>query len=355
MSESNTFTARLLEASSSAYAGAGASLLLETQPDLAERYAPSAFRMWKAHLQQRVLELIAALDADEPRLFSSRIRWERTTFAARDMDERDLRSALVCLRKVLEEELPKAARGAAVAFLDPALQTLDEALQKEPNLDPAKPLERHALEYMETALRGEAAEAIERLSNAVTQGLEIAEAYTVLLTAQREVGRMWHLGDLDVSEEHLVTATTERATAALAQLARREDSNGKTVLVAAAADNNHSLAVRVLADLFEIAGWRAICLGSDVPVADVVAAAKHFKADLLALSVALPTQLKTARQTIEAVQGDDTLDTKILVGGGAFAELPDLWKGLGADGYVEKVDRAVELGGRLVGPEHPQT
>ena len=71
--------------------------------------------------------------------------------------------------------------------------------------------------------------------------------------------------------------------------------------------------------------------------------------------MALPTQLKTARQTIEAVQGDDTLDTKILVGGGAFAELPDLWKGLGADGYVEKVDRAVELGGRLVGPEHPQT
>ena len=351
MSSSNIFTARLLEASSSAYAGAAASLLLEHQPDLAERYAPNAFKMWKAHLEQRVLELIAALDTEEPRLFASRIRWERRAFAARELNEPDLRSALDCLRQVFEEELPKSARGPAISFLDPALQTLDEVLQDEPALDPSNLIERHALEYIETTLRGEGTEAIKQLKAAIVDGLGIDEAYGVLLAAQRDVGRMWHLGQLDVSEEHLVTANTQRATSAVAELAPRQPTNGKTVLVAAVADNNHSLAVRVLADLFEIAGWRSICLGPDVPPADIATATRHFEVDLVALSVALPTQLKSARKTIDAIQSNPEPSTKIMVGGGAFVDAPDLWKTLGADGFVASVDDAVGLGGRLIGLE----
>ncbi len=353
MSSSNIFTARLLEASSSAYAGAAAGLLLENQPDLAERYAPNAFKMWKAHLEQRVLELIAALDTEEPRLFSSRIRWERRAFAARELNEPDLRSALDCLRRVLEEELPALAREPAIRFLDPALQALDEVLQDEPALDPSNPIHRHALEYIETTLRGEGTEGIKQLKAAIVQGgLEIPEAYSVLLTAQREVGRMWHLGQLDVSEEHLVTANTQRATSAVAELAPKQPSNGKTALVAAVADNNHSLAVRVLADLFEIAGWRSICLGPDVPPADIATATKHFEVDLVALSVALPTQLASARRSIEAVRSHSEERTKIMVGGGAFVDAPDLWRTLGADGFVASVEDAVALGGQLIGLEN---
>ena len=40
-----------------------------------------------------------------------------------------------------------------------------------------------------------------------------------------------------------------------------------------------------------------------------------------------------------------------LVGGLAFAEAPDLWRRLGADGYTAGADEAVALGERLVGLE----
>lgn len=349
MSTSTAFAAQILETSASAYAGVAASLLLERQPEVAERYAPLALSVWKAHLHQRILELSAALGAEEPQIFCSHIRWEEESLRARDLDETDLQAGLSCLCEVLAEELPEQARGAATSYLEAALGIFEEAPQTEARLDSANPLERRALQYLEAALEGNAGQAIDLVVGAVgTEGLELRQAYEVLFLAQREVGKMWHLGELEVAEEHLVTATAERATASLVRLAPRKPSNGKTVIIAAVAGNRHGLAVRVLADFFEIAGWRSICLGTDVPPDDLATSAVYFAADLLALSVALPTQLKTARQTIQAVRSLPGRNIKLMIGGGAFANAPELWQKLGADGFIQGVDEAVDLGWQLV-------
>lgn len=349
MSTPTTFAAQILETSAAAYAGYAASLLLERQPEVAARYAPAAMRMWQANLQQRVMELAAALAAEEPKLFLSRIRWEDRAFRARDMDPGDLRSALDCLREVLREELPETARDGAVGVLDTALALFDQTPADEPGLDPADPLERRALRYLETALRGDARGAVERIAGAVRDGLAAHEGYEVLLAAQREIGRMWHVGEIEIVEEHVVTATTQRAISVLAQNAPRAPENGKTVVVGGVAGNGHDLSVRVLADFFELDGWRAVCLGGDVPTPNLAAAVVYFDADLLAVSAALAAQLKTLRRAVEAVRALPEREVKILVGGLAFADAPELWRRLGADGSAADAADAVALGGRLVG------
>lgn len=349
MGSPHVFAAKILETSASAYAGMSAGLLLENRPDIAERFAPSAMRDWKANFRQRILELAAALHAGEPSIFKSRVKWQRKAFSARRLEESDLQSSLDVLRQVLLEELPEPAKNGVAGYLETAMESFEETLGEDHPLSLDDPFEELALRYLEPALRGDGGDAIDVLVQAVeSERVSICDAYNVLLTAQKEVGRLWHLGELRVAEEHVVTMTAERATSALFRLTDRQPSIGRTAIVAAVADNRHSLPVRILADLFEAAGWRSICLGADVPPADLAAAVSYFEADLLALSVALPTQLKTAHHTIEAVKDTASEDIKIIVGGGAFDDAHDLWQKLGADGFLPDLEGAVELGRSLV-------
>ena len=135
----------------------------------------------------------------------------------------------------------------------------------------------------------------------------------------------------------------------ISRLASPSEPNGKTVIAASVAGNVHDIAVRALSDLFEVAGWRSVCLGADVPPSEVADAAGYFEADLVVLSAALSTQLETVEKSIQAVREHSSRDVKVMVGGIAFTGAPDLWRRLGADGYSASGADAVALGGELVG------
>jgi methanogenic corrinoid protein MtbC1 len=97
-------------------------------------------------------------------------------------------------------------------------------------------------------------------------------------------------------------------------------------------------------------GWRVIYLGASMPIEDLVLAVNFYKADLLALSVALTTQLPTLQATVEAVrQSRQGASVKILAGGGALAGWGDLAARFGADAYALDAVEAVAVGNRLVG------
>lgn len=351
MPESSLFAAELLETSASAYAACAASLLLERHPEVGERFAPHAMRDWKTSLTQRVLELSAALGVAEPRLFASRVRWAEQAFRAQERLPEDLRTGLVCLRDALHEELPEAAGKESSEYIDLALRSFGQPPPAETMiLDPQAPNGRLVLRYLQSVLEGDARGAVDLVVDAVADGLDPHAAYLdVLIPAQIEVGEMWHRGELCVAEEHYVTATTERAMSIIAQNADRSPANGKTVLAAGAAGNTHSLGVRVIADFFEMAGWRVICLGANVPLPDLAAATQSFGADLIVLSAARIHELKAVHKTIEALRRPENRELKVLVGGAAFSEVPELWRQLGADGHAGTADEAVAAGARVLG------
>jgi methanogenic corrinoid protein MtbC1 len=351
MSSSGTFAATILETGSGAFAGYAASLLLERDAELAARYGASPLGHWRAGLNQRVLELAAAVRAGEPAVFAGRVDWARRALAARDLPEQDIRAGLECLATALRERLPAPALAPVEACLAAALEVFERPpLAQDSDLDPTEPHGRLALEYLTLALEGNAPAAVARLIAAVDEGMALAAVYEhALIGAEREIGRLWHAGKASIAEEHLVTATTRRAMAALATRAEPAPANGKTVAVASVAGNAHELGVRMLADFFEFDGWRVIFLGTDLPAGDLARGVHYFNADLLVLSATLAPQLAAVEEVIGRVRAESDTPAAVMVGGLAFADAPELWRRMGADATAANVADALARARELVG------
>lgn len=347
MSNNDRFVAHLLEAGAGGFAGLSASLLLERHPEIAERYDPGGFANWKAALERWLLDLSAALDLGEPKLFEARMRRTRRAFVARGAYPDEPRAALVALRDTLRERLPDGSAEVAVAVVDRALGAV--AAEEDQAAGEDLPPDRRALSYMAKVLEGRPREAIDELLGAVDAGTSVAAAYLqVLMPAQREVGRLWHSGELTIAEEHLVTATTQRAMTLLSQRVRPTEPKDKTAVVACVAGNIHDMGVRAICDFFEMAGWRAVNLGSDNPDAEIVRSVEFFDADVVVLAATLDPHLKAVRRTIERIRALKDGEVKIIVGGPAFEAVTELWCRVGADGLAAGLEDAEPLASRLV-------
>jgi methanogenic corrinoid protein MtbC1 len=294
-----------------------------------------------------LLDLSAAVDADEPKLFEARMLWTRKAFLAREVSVADMQAALEALRDVLRERLPEHSSSTAVPTIERALEAVaDPRAGEAGNLKPAG---RSALSYLETILEGKPREAIEQMLGAIDDDASVRNAYLeVLIPAQRETGRMWHAGELSVGEEHIITVTTQRAMALLRERARPSSRKNGTVLLAGVAGNVHDVGLLATSDFFEMAGWQALNLGPDMPSDEIARSVQLFNADVVVLAATLDPHLKAMQRAIERIRALEEPEVKIIVGGAAFERVPDLWRRVGADGYSATVEDAEPLGSRLL-------
>lgn len=352
MSQQNEFLATLLQRGGSAFAGFAAADMLETHPEAGTGLGADPLALWKQWLTSRVEELAVAISAGKPGIFAEQVRWAASLFAARSVPAANITSSLESLGKVLANELPETTHSTVKEYLSAAAAALDTAPPLEPAEITADTGEgRLAASYLLAILEGDRQKAISIIHDAAAKGWSLSDLYVrVLSPAQREVGRMWLNDEVNVAEEHFATATTKVVMSQLSGQAKAQAHNGKTVVAASVPENQHDLGLQMVADVFELNGWRTISLGANVPAPDLVQATESFQADLLLISAALGKHLTTVRDTISAIrQHDPTRHTKILVGGTAFAGLADLAKEYGADGYAANATEALQMGNKLVG------
>ena len=348
----NQMSAVMVLQSAKALAGFAVSQLFESRPELREGPEPLAFRTWQDLFIQCLEELAAAIATNRPQLFVQHVQWLQRLLTARKVDDDALRLGLGSLASVLGAELPGEAAAVSVAVCKEAIQNLEQGAEF-----PAEPLAadsvygRLAAGYLLALLEGDRARAIRLVLDAVEAGHPVRDLYVkVLSPAQEEAGRMWQDMEINIAEEHFATATTRAVMAQLRGLAAVQPANGKSLVTSAVAGNQHDIGLQVVADLFEMDGWRVIQLGSDVPIPDLVQAVGFYQADLLGLSVCLSAQLTTLKQTIESVrQSEPGAHVKILVGGRGLLGANDLAAEFGADGYAADPIEAVALGSTLVG------
>jgi methanogenic corrinoid protein MtbC1 len=341
MSSLNDFAAEILETSAAGYAAAALAV-----------FQPIDGAAWKTHLTQRVLELAAAVRVSQPSLFAQRMHWLRRAALARGGGEQELKRALLSLRTALEREIPDHLHAAIAPALNLAVGAFDDALGPEPVLlDAAKPVDRLTLRYLGLCLEGKPDEAIERVLRELDGGLAPVAIYTqVLLPAAKEIGQLWHVGDVSIAEEHLVSETTRELMALIVAKHAPPHPDGFSLIAASVAGNAHDLGLRAVADLFRLAGWRCLYLGANVPAAEIGRAAETFDVDLVVLNATLSTQIKPVGEAIETIRRLAPR-RKILVGGLAFDGLSELPLQLGADAYSPTVDAAVSLGTALLDRE----
>lgn len=351
MSERDDYTAALLDSAARALASDAAERLLEARPDLCARFEPDPFAGWMEHFTGRVAQLASALGVGAPEVFAADMAWSRSVFAARGVPEADLLASLDALEGAVGESLPGDAAKACAACFVAARTRLSQPLDEPPALRADAPSGRLAAEYLEAALEGDRRRAVERILRAVEEGADAREVYLdALVAAQREIGRMWHAGEITIAEEHAATATTELAMSLLHPRLRRVEPHGKTAIAAGVSGNAHRLAVRIVADMLECDGWRVVDLGADLPARDIVQAAADFRADLVCLSATLSTHLRALREVVAGLRkAPPTSGVKILVGGQAIDAAPEVWRDLGADASARDAMEAQRIARRLVG------
>lgn len=342
---SSRFTSTLLRTSATGFAGMAASRLAEALGENGRLVG--GFDAWQAELQGLVLELSAALEADRPEHFAERVRWTRDALVARDLPPELFLAGLKHLQAQLEESLPPPAREAIPEYFEAARRSLERPAESEASLAPS--IEALVTEYVAALRQGDADRAKRLLLEPIEAGslsVEVA-LEEILFGALREIGRLWHLNDATVAEEHFVSVTTGDLLSRIVLAAPKKPSNGKTVVLAMVEGDSHDLGIRTVAALFEIDGWRTVCLGHDVPAVDLLRFCERIDADLVVLGATLNTHREAVARTVRTLR---TAGRRIpvLLGGAAFREA-GFAASLGADTSAQRAADAVRMGRRLAG------
>jgi methanogenic corrinoid protein MtbC1 len=191
------------------------------------------------------------------------------------------------------------------------------------------------------------------------EGKSIPEIYEhILRPALAEVGRMWHVQEATVADEHYCTAATQVIMSQLRALARESAApspkmHRRRVLATSVGGDLHEVGIRMVADLFELAGWHAEYLGPNMPTDEILAVLADDDGrpafDLLALSANTTLSVRSVADLIRAVREHPSFGSiPILVGGTPFLLVPDLWQVVGADAFAADAPGSIAVAERLV-------
>jgi len=255
---------------------------------------------------------------------------------------------LECLGLELAERLPAGIADVPAAYVASARKALADGPESLPSLlADGVPHADLARAYLLAALEGRRADAMRLVADAADSGVPVADLHEhVIGRTQAELGRMWQMAEIHVGEEHLGSRIAEEALALLRARHNAPADAPYTVLAACVAGGRHDVASRMLADQFELQGWRSILLGADVPSADLAHSARDFDVDLVALSAPLLLDVREAAAQIAALRRE--VSVPVLVGGRSFNAVDDRWRVVGADGYARTAAEGAAAGKRLV-------
>ena len=148
------------------------------------------------------------------------------------------------------------------------------------------------------------------------KGMSIETLYgDVLTAAMREVGRRWEDGMITVADEHVATEITSRVMAAAFNYTiSRVAPRNEVIILAAIAGQYHSLGIRMVSDILELAGFQVSNLGSGVPTDALVDLVNSRNPDLLGLSCAVNSNpLEIEEVTAHIVH--EFPDLPVIIGG----------------------------------------
>ena len=172
--------------------------------------------------------------------------------------------------------------------------------------------------YLAALLAGDRAGCTNIVQELNTADITLKDLYLNLF--QRSLyrtGELWEQHKVSVSVEHLATAITERLLTLVEPKIFSGQYRDHSVIVACVADEYHQLGARMVADLFELHGWRGYFLGANTPVQDLLTMIEQKNPALIALSLSIYSNLPALIKALDAIRAKYP-DLPILVGGQAF-------------------------------------
>jgi corrinoid protein of di/trimethylamine methyltransferase len=120
-----------------------------------------------------------------------------------------------------------------------------------------------------------------------------------------------------------------------------EDTAGK-VVIGTVDEDIHNIGKNILITMLKANGFDVVDLGVEIPNEDFVEAVKDEQPDILGMSALMTMTMDHQEEVIELLEEEGVRDdVKVMVGGAPTSEE---WRDeIGADGYADNADAAVEL------------
>ena len=143
--------------------------------------------------------------------------------------------------------------------------------------------------YLNALLEGDARVGHELVDGLLARKVSLATIYSdYIRRGMYEVGELWERNQISVSIEHLAASTTQLIVSELFFMLKCPPDNGRQVIIACVPYELHDVGTLIVANVFQLAGWKIQLLGANTPVEDMVDFIARRKPDMLALSCTLP-------------------------------------------------------------------
>lgn len=149
-------------------------------------------------------------------------------------------------------------------------------------------LEQPHKELLSALIIGKHAECKNLVNNYLEKNNSIKDLYEELLKrALYEVGELWEFNKISVATEHLASAIVESILNQLYPQIIENEKIDKMVITSCVENEFHQIGIKMISDVFEMNGWDALFLGSNLPTSELMDFIRLKKPDLLALSLSL--------------------------------------------------------------------
>lgn len=135
--------------------------------------------------------------------------------------------------------------------------------------------------------------------------------------AMYRIGELWEENKISVATEHLASAVVESLLNQMYLNFRIPASSEKTVVVTCLENEYHQIGARMVADLFELKGWKVLFLGANMPKNDLLDFIHSIRPDLICISLSIYFHLPVLHTTIQKIRNGFP-ELPILTGGQAF-------------------------------------
>jgi MerR family transcriptional regulator, light-induced transcriptional regulator len=320
-------------------------------------------------LRYHVEFLGAAVEVRAPGYFTDYVLWLAGVLKARGVPVQTLAESLQLLRKFLEGRLQPELLVAAQESLDAGLAALAADWEASAPRYQARMPEPDAAvgAFTRCLLDGDSAAARAIVlgssgssgisgstgaANAVPGDVQpgyVQPGYVQIAThlfqpALYAIGQKWERNEITVAQEHLATAIAQTLLVELFLKGPFQPPGGQTVLLAGIEHNHHVMGLRMLADVYELAGWSVQYLGANTPTQALLAQVDKAGPDLVGLSASLVQQLPALRHCVSALKSEFRGRCPvIMVGGIPTNQFEGVWWHLGADAWAPDAETAIAL------------
>lgn len=219
----------------------------------------------------------------------------------------------------------KIGRQVFYSLADPTIEAaISQLLSQETHQDSiVLNLDEMSKQYARLAVAGDEPACAKIVDYLIQQRVSLIRIYQQVLAESMEyVGKWYAVEAIDIGQEHLASAITERMMSRVVHYAPPIRTTAQVVVLGCVPGNWHSIGLRMISDFMRLNGWKSVYLGANVPEVSFHSSIKDHNPDLVLMTCGVEEQREATITLIQHIRERSLENKPLLIGiGGKQASI----------------------------------